>query len=119
MCQKLHGGAGPHSKAAKKDIVLTKDTGLSWYRSSDIARRGYCRDCGSSLFWDPFDQEATGILAGALDDSSGLKVIGHIFVAEKAPYYEIFDELPRYAESSDGDLPGDSRQGSVTDDSVA
>lgn len=107
MCQRLHGGCGPHSKARKADITVTNDAGLAWYQTSEVARRGFCRVCGSSLFWEPFDLDATGILAGSLDGPTGLKTIGHIFVGEKADYYEISDGLPQFEGSSNGGLVGD------------
>jgi len=107
MCQKLHGGSGAHSKALTADIQITRDKGLAWYRSSEIAQRGFCRECGSSLFWQPFEQDATGILAGSLDDTSGLKTIGHIFVDEKAHFEELTDDLPKFSDSSNGELEGD------------
>lgn len=107
MCQRLHGGFGPHSKAHKHNITITRDAGLAWYESSASARRGFCRLCGSSLFWEPVAQDTTGIVAGSLDSPTGLKTIGHIFVAEKPDFYEISDDLPQFAASSDGQLPGD------------
>lgn len=107
MCQHLHGGFGPHSKAPKANITITRDAGLAWYRTSDVARRGFCRTCGSSLFWEPFALDATGIVAGSLDGPTGLKTIGHIFVGEKADFLEITDGLPQYQGSSDGALVGD------------
>ena len=107
LCRRLHGAIGPHSKARKADITVTKGDSLAWYKTSVVARRGFCRDCGSSLFWEPFDQDATGILAGSLDDPTGLKTIGHIFVAEKADYDEIRDDLPQFEGSSQGKLAGD------------
>lgn len=107
MCQRLHGTFGPHSKALKVNITITRGDGLAWYKSSDIARRGYCRDCGSSLFWEPFEQDATGIVAGSLDTPTGLKTIGHIFVGEKSDYYQITDDLPQFHGSSKGELADD------------
>lgn len=107
MCRRQHGGFGPHSKAKKANITITKDSGLAWYQTSDIARRGFCQLCGSGLFWEPFDQDATGIIAGTLDTPTGLKSIGHIFVAEKGDFYEISDELPRFEGSSDRALADD------------
>jgi len=109
MCQRLHGNYGPHSKAKKVDLVITNDVGLSWYETSDIARRGFCRECGSGLFWDAYSQDATGIVAGTLDDTSSLKTIGNIFVAEKPGYYELNDDLPQFSGSSNGGLDGDYR----------
>lgn len=107
MCQRLHGNFGPHSKALKVNITITRDDGLAWYKTSEIAQRGFCRECGSGLFWEPFDLDATGIIAGTLDSPTGLKTLGHIFVAEKPDFYEIGDGLPQFEGSSDGELAGD------------
>jgi hypothetical protein len=109
MCQKLHGAFGAHSKARKENIRITNDAGLGWYKTSEVARRGFCRNCGSSLFWDPFELDATGILAGSLDNPEGIRTMGHIFVAEKAGFYDITDDCPQYPQSSNGELPNDYR----------
>ncbi|MEM7312340.1 MAG: GFA family protein [Planctomycetota bacterium] len=107
MCQRQHGNFGPHSKARKENITITKDDGLEWYTTSDVARRGFCRLCGSGLFWEPFELDATGIVAGSLDVPTGLKTIGHIFVGEKSDFYEIVDDLPQFEGSSAGELVDD------------
>lgn len=107
MCQRLHGSFGPHSKARKVDITITKNDGLAWYKTSNVAQRGFCRECGSSLFWEPFELDSTGILAGSLDGPTSLRTMGHIFVAEKPDYYEITDGLPQFEGSSDGKLEND------------
>lgn len=107
MCQRLHGNFGPHTKARKNNITITNAAGLAWYKSSKIAQRGFCRECGSSLFWQPYEQDATGIIAGSLDGSTGLKTIGHIFVGEKCDFYDITDNLPQYQASSNGQLIND------------
>ena len=107
MCQRQHGSFGPHTKARKANITITNDAGLAWYRSSEMARRGFCRLCGSGLFWEPFNLDATGIIAGTLDGLTGLKTIGHILVGEKSDFYEITDDLPQFAGSSNGVLVDD------------
>ena len=107
MCQKLHGGFGPHSKALKSNITITNDNGLAWFKTSDIAQRGFCRECSSGLFWQPFDQDSTGIIAGSLDAPTGLKTIGHIFTGEKADFYKIADNSPQFEFSSAGALQDD------------
>jgi hypothetical protein len=107
MCQRLHGNFGPHSKARKVNIRITNAAGLAWYKTSEAAQRGFCRLCGASLFWEPFELDATGIIAGTLDGPTGLKTIGHIYVGEKCDFYEITDGLPQYAASSNGELVND------------
>lgn len=107
MCRRQHGNYGPHSKARKINITITNDSGLAWYQTSEIARRGFCRLCGCGLFWEPFDLDATGIIAGTLDGPTGLTTIGHIYVGEKSDFYEITDGLPQFPGSSNGQLVGD------------
>jgi hypothetical protein len=107
MCQRVHGNFGPHSKARKENITITKGDGLAWYKTSDVARRGFCRECGSNLFWEPFELDATGIIVGSLDGPTGLKTVGHIFVSEKSDFYEITDDLPQFEGSSNGELVND------------
>lgn len=107
MCQKLHGVYGAHSKARKVNITITKDDGLAFYKTSETARRGFCRECGSSLFWEPFDLDATGIIAGSLDGPTELGTMGHIFVSEKSDFYSITDDLPQFDGSSNGKMVND------------
>ncbi len=89
------------------NITLTQSDGLAWYKTSDVAQRGFCKMCGSSLFWEPFDLDATGILAGSLDGATDLKTMGHIFVGEKSDFYDIHDGAPEYEASSNGELVND------------
>lgn len=69
---------------------------VSWYRASDAARRGFCRICGSALFWQADDADYMSIMAGAFDQPSGLAIGYHIFCADKGDFYEIDDYRPQY-----------------------
>jgi hypothetical protein len=84
--------------------VLTQDRGLRWIRSrgSDAgARRGFCVECGSSLFWEAPGRETISIAAGTLDGPTGLRLAGHSYVSQAADYYELPDDgLPRHEHSS-------------------
>ncbi|MCV2445988.1 GFA family protein [Paracoccus sp. DMF] len=66
-----------------------------WYRASDVARRGFCGTCGSSLFWQRDGSDVIDVAAGAIDTPTGLQLQGHIFVADKGDYYDIADGLPQ------------------------
>ncbi len=69
---------------------------LTWFAASDAARRGFCRTCGSALFWKRNGAAQTSIFAGAFEQPSGLEGESHIFVADKGDYYDITDNLPQY-----------------------
>jgi hypothetical protein len=78
--------------AAKRgNFELEGADSLVWYSASIAARRGFCKHCGSTLFWDGVDRDFIGIAAGTMDNSHGLKIVCHIFVSEKGGYYDIED----------------------------
>lgn len=97
QCRKTHGHFAAYTAAPTDNIRFSEDSGLKWYVSSDMARRGFCQTCGGSLFYEPKGKTYTAIAAGMLDAPTGLASDGHIFVAHKGDYYEIGDDgLPRY-----------------------
>ncbi|WP_144293386.1 GFA family protein [Rhodoligotrophos appendicifer] len=88
QCRKQTGHFLASTATALDRFQLTCDQGLAWYRASEIATRGFCRICGSTLFWQRDGADEISIAAGTLDDSTGLIEDGHIFCAEKGGYYE-------------------------------
>lgn len=60
-----------------------------------VSRLGHRPDCGSSLFWQRDGSEIIDVAAGAIDSPTGLRLLGHIFVADKGDYYDIADGLPQ------------------------
>jgi len=72
---------------------------LKWYQSSQDARRGFCRICGTSLFWEPMGSGRVSIAAGCLDKPTNLRTVRHIFVTDKGDCYEIKDGLEQLPHS--------------------
>ncbi|MCZ4281219.1 GFA family protein [Kiloniella laminariae] len=72
---------------------------LSWYVSSDFARRGFCKACGSALFWQADRHETwkdhIAVSAGSLDEPTNLRAEKHIFCQFKGDYYDLSDGLPQ------------------------
>jgi hypothetical protein len=66
--------------------------------------RGFCQECGSSLFWDPRKDDHICISAGTLDQPTGLKTLGHIWLSQAGDYYEHTDDLEKYEQDSGGKL---------------
>ena len=57
------------------------------------------RHCGSNLQWCPTgNAEYFALALGSLDDDPGARPERHIFVASKAPWYAIADDLPQFAQ---------------------
>lgn len=95
QCRRSSGHLWAATHAAYQDLQFAKDDGLTWYQSSDHARRGFCKFCGSSLFYRMNDEDGIGIAAGCLELPTGLKTGKHIFVKDKGDYYTIADDAPQ------------------------
>lgn len=91
QCRRWSG----HVWAAAETVDLAIDGPVTWFRSSDRAERGFCPRCGSSLFWRGQGRGGIEVAPGAVDSPTGLRLEGHIFVADKGDYYDITDGLPR------------------------
>jgi hypothetical protein len=52
------------------------------------------------LFWERIDASTISISAGSLDQPTGLRTVRHVFVADKADYYEITDGLEQLSGTS-------------------
>lgn len=94
-CRKHSGHYFVSTDVPRSAVAVHGEDKITWYQSSDKARRGFCSVCGSSLFWDPLYRDWTGIALGAFDKPTGTHLKIHIFVAEKGDYYEIADGLPQ------------------------
>ena len=92
-----------HATVAWRDDVTIHDNGrLAWYQSSYGARRGFCSNCGSNLFFDGHAEPYLAITAGSLETPTGLDLKAHIYVTEKADYYAIDDGLPQHDQHGHG-----------------
>jgi hypothetical protein len=97
-CRKTHG-------TAFSTAVMGPADGLRFHRGLDrIVRyestpgnvRPFCGRCGSTVASDNAWNGLVPVPVGCLDGDPGVRPLAHIFVASKAPWYEIPDAVPRY-----------------------
>jgi len=98
QCRKTSGHYWAATQVSKGNLNLIKATSLSWYDSSDKARRGFCSVCGSSMFYERKGIDKISVSAGSLEIPTTLDRMRHIYVASKGDYYDISDELPQFEE---------------------
>ncbi len=93
--------SGPYMSLRFADgVTLTKSSGLVWYASSDQGERGFCRECGSSLFWrQPGAARDWGVSVGTLEASHGQRIVEHIWIDDKPEFYDFSDDAPRKTEA--------------------
>lgn len=86
MCRNWLGGP----MLAIDSGVLKSITGESFitrYASSDWAERGFCNQCGTSLFYYLIPAEQYHFPVGLLDNDLKYKFSHQIFIEEKPEYY--------------------------------
>jgi hypothetical protein len=96
MCRRQSGHFWASTDVPREAVTIRGGENLTWYRSSEKVRRGFCRACGSILFWDPPARDWIAIAMGAFDKPTGTRLHKHIFTADQGDYYEIADGLPQH-----------------------
>ena len=98
QCRKASGTAFATNAAVESvDFDLTQGRErLAHFESSPGKKRHFCSGCGSPIYSQYDDRmEVVYVRIGTIDDDSELSPDVHIYVASKAPWYEIRDDLPQ------------------------
>ena len=100
-CRKAGGSAfATNGIVAARDFRFVKgEEGLRYYTLPDGRHRVFCGNCGSAILSrrDALP-DIVRVRMGTLDTPLGGTPEMHIFVASKADWYEIADDLPQHAE---------------------
>ena len=102
QCRKQTGHYMPATGTLLKYFDLLEDRGLKWFAASNIAKRGFCGECGSTLFWQANGADRLAIAAGSIDGTTGVNTVAHIFVEDKGDYYQLDEALPQFPQGDSG-----------------
>lgn len=114
-CRKSSGTAYAGNISCPVDLfkIVQGSESIKTYESSPGKIRHFCSSCGSPLFTKVgANPQHVRIRLGSLDTPFTENVSAHIFADHKAPWHQIQDDLPQYAEWPDATelgIPG-SRQ---------
>jgi hypothetical protein len=99
-CRRWSGHVLAATAVRREGLVLLESGGLRWIESRDSdsrARRGFCGECGSSLFWDAPERDIIRVVAGTLDGPTGPRLLAQVYVSQAGDYYDLpKDRLPRH-----------------------
>jgi hypothetical protein len=71
------------------------------YASSPGVRRGFCGTCGAPIHYRTDRRpDVIDLYACTLDDVASLAPQCHVHANEQLPWFEMLDDLPRYADAS-------------------
>lgn len=95
-CRRWHGTSPAMVAAQRATVDITGDE-LEWFGSAGRPRRGFCRRCGASMFWDAKERSSLTIAAGTLGEPSTVAIKAHIYVAQRPDYEALPDDgVPCY-----------------------
>lgn len=98
MCRRWSGGA-PFFAATTESVEFEGTENLARYESSSWAERGFCRVCGTTLFYFLRPTQAYMMSVGAFDDPSPFQLVLEIFIDRKPEGYAFAGEHPRWTEA--------------------
>jgi hypothetical protein len=96
--------------AAHATNVIAKIDAFRWLRGADLVAQyklpearyfavAFCTRCGSDMPRISRERGFAIIPAGTLDTDPGISPQAHIYAGSKAPWFEITDNLPQFAEA--------------------
>jgi hypothetical protein len=92
ICRKTSGHYYSGTDIPRERVTIEGEENVTWYRSSEKVRRGFCKTCGSPMLFDPIYRDWIGLSMGAFDKPTNTKLAVHIFTADKGDYYEIGED---------------------------
>jgi len=98
-CRKAHGSAFSSVAAVQdSDFELNGAEHLSQYESSPGKTRHFCRHCGTQIYAKRVGTPHIVLRLGSLDDDPACREKNHIWVSQKASWYQIDSQLPQCME---------------------
>lgn len=95
MCRRW--GGGPFLEIdCGANVDIDGEDNVSVFDSSDWAERGFCRKCGTHLFYRLKGTGQHMIPVGLFEDDPRLEFKGQVFIDERPGYYEFANETRNF-----------------------
>jgi len=96
MCRRWAGG--PVFAVSADGVSFEGEDNIGVYASSDWAERGFCKSCGTNLFYRLKETGQHYMLVGLFDDQAPFVLNSEIFIDHKPDGYAFQGEHPRLTE---------------------
>ncbi|MDJ0712193.1 MAG: GFA family protein, partial [Woeseiaceae bacterium] len=91
MCRRWAGGPFMEVDCGT-DIEFADEDNIAVFNSSDWAERGFCRTCGTHLFYRLKGTGQHMVPVGLFENDAGLVFDTQVFIDEKPAYYEFANQ---------------------------
>jgi hypothetical protein len=97
MCRRWSGGS-PFFGATVASVAFASTENVGRYASSSWAERGFCKQCGTTLFYYLKPASQYTLSVGTFDDQKPFELVREIFIDHKPAGYALAGEHPRLTE---------------------
>ena len=91
----IRWSSGPLMTVSCTGASFSGEESIGVYDSSAWADRGFCKHCGTVLYYQMKGHDGYKLNTGTFDDSSSFKMVGEIFVEEKPGGFDFAGDHPR------------------------
>jgi hypothetical protein len=98
MCRRWSGGA-PFFATEARALRFTGEEHVQRYTSSSWAERGFCRTCGTHLFYFLKPAGTYALSVGTFDDQAAFRLAREICIDRKPDGYALAGDRPRLTEA--------------------
>ena len=96
-CRRTTGSAfKPFAGIAQDQLRIVRGNDQRLIFGDDTTHDAHCGRCGSLLYSRVRGGQWVHVAMGTLVDAPSIRPSAHIFVASKAPWHDITDNLPQY-----------------------
>lgn len=95
MCQRATGNFVVASQFSEADLTVKGVEYLEWYASAPSSKRGFCKCCGSQMFFKVIGSDRISAKTGTFDDTSDMQIRYSIFVEAAGGHCLIDSDAPR------------------------
>jgi hypothetical protein len=94
MCQKASGQPLMGLTGGKREHLTWTRGKPAFFRSSNMVERGFCRDCGTPLFFRYIDRDRISLSLGSLDDPTRLAPAKQFGIESRLAFLAALTTLP-------------------------
>ena len=94
MCRRWSGGVFM-AVDCSRGLEFENDASVAVYQSSSWGERGFCKICGSTLFWRARDGSSMHVSAQAFDHPEAFALTHEIFIDEKPANYAFANDTQK------------------------
>ena len=91
ICRKW-GGAALLGVECESDVSFSGEKNIGVYQSSPWAERGFCKKCGTHLFYRLKEKQHYYIPVGVFDNAKDLVFTYQAFIEQKPEYYSFINQ---------------------------